>query len=67
MYNMMTREEMLTDVIMHNGMENKWTVWFATIYQDYPLLPLHYLDTFRRTAISMAEMEVTEIETVAEF
>ena len=67
MYNMMTREEMLTDVIMHNGMENKWTVWFAIIYQNYPLLPLRYLDNFRRTAISMAEMEVTEIETVAEF
>lgn len=30
----MTREEMMNEVIRHNGFENKWTIWFCELCED---------------------------------
>ena len=31
---MMTREEMMNEVIRTNGFENKWTIWFCELAED---------------------------------
>ena len=31
---MMTREEMMNEVIRTNGFENKWTIWFCELTED---------------------------------
>ena len=31
---MMTREEMMNEVIRTNGFENKWTIWFCELAEN---------------------------------
>ena len=30
----MTREQMIDEVIRHNGFENKWTIWFCELEEQ---------------------------------
>lgn len=41
---MMTREQMIDEVIRTNGFENKWTIWFCKLAEDTSITDsaLHY-------------------------
>ena len=48
----MKREEMLTQVACHRGLEDKWTVWFAGLVEN-PTISDSALESAMIAAIAM--------------
>ena len=57
----MTREEMMNEVIRHNGFENKWTIWFCELCEDENLSD-SALENAMVCALTMPMMDAEEDE-----
>ena len=58
---MMTREEMMNEVIRTNGFENKWTIWFCELAEDSNISDSALLNAMV-CAITMPTVEMEEDE-----
>lgn len=58
---MMTREEMMNEVIRTNGFENKWTIWFCELAENTNISD-SALSNAMVCAITMPTVEMEEDE-----
>ena len=58
---MMTREEMMNEVIRPNGFENKWTIWFCELAENTSISNSALLNAMA-CAIIMPTVEMEEDE-----
>ena len=60
---MMTREQMIDEVIRTNGFENKWTIWFCELAEDTSISDSALLNAMVcATTMPTVEMEEEEDE-----
>ena len=55
----MTREQMIDEVIKHNGFENAWTIWFCELAENKEISDTA-LESAMVCAITMPTVELEE-------